>query len=66
MDQENECIECEGRGLVMAICSNCNGSGEGGYDGSRCYVCNGCGGVVEPCDCGAEPTTEMNEEVDYG
>lgn len=25
------------------ICSACNGSGEGMYDGSTCYKCKGCG-----------------------
>jgi DnaJ-class molecular chaperone len=27
------------------ICSNCNGSGEGMHEGSRCYVCKGRGTV---------------------
>ena len=27
------------------ICPVCSGSGEGGYDGSRCYYCNGRGSV---------------------
>lgn len=27
------------------ICPNCNGSGEGMYDGSRCHVCKGSGEV---------------------
>lgn len=30
------------------ICSACSGSGEGMYDGSRCYKCKGCG--VEPVE----------------
>ena len=38
----------------MALCANCNGSGEGMYDGSRCSSCNGKGEVLEevnePCD----------------
>jgi DnaJ-class molecular chaperone len=25
------------------ICSNCNGSGEGMHDGTRCYECHGTG-----------------------
>lgn len=29
------------------ICSVCNGSGEGQYDGTRCPHCRGSG--VEPC-----------------
>lgn len=27
------------------ICGNCNGSGEGMHDGSRCYACGGSGVV---------------------
>jgi len=27
------------------LCSACNGSGEGQYEGSRCYVCHGKGTV---------------------
>jgi len=27
----------------MTICANCNGSGEGRYDGSTCIVCDGSG-----------------------
>jgi DnaJ-class molecular chaperone len=30
------------------ICSGCSGSGEGMYDGSRCYKCHGSG--VEPVE----------------
>lgn len=26
-----------------ALCANCNGSGEGPYDGTRCIVCKGSG-----------------------
>ena len=25
------------------ICGSCNGSGEGLFDGTRCYACKGCG-----------------------
>lgn len=25
------------------ICGSCNGSGEGMFDGARCYACKGCG-----------------------
>lgn len=35
------------------ICSGCNGSGEGMYDGSSCYKCHGSG--VEPCKKDFEP-----------
>ena len=37
------------------ICLACNGSGEGMYDGSRCYHCKGTG--VEP--------VEMEDDYDY-
>lgn len=30
---------------LALICSSCNGSGEGGYDGSTCYTCKGKGEV---------------------
>lgn len=29
------------------LCSSCNGTGEGQYDGSRCYACKGWG-VIKP------------------
>lgn len=28
------------------ICGNCNGSGEGMHDGTKCYVCKGGGSVL--------------------
>lgn len=28
------------------ICGNCNGSGEGMYGGTKCYVCKGGGSVL--------------------
>jgi DnaJ-class molecular chaperone len=27
----------------ITLCSSCDGSGEGIYDGSRCHACNGTG-----------------------
>ncbi len=33
--------------LIETICSQCNGSGEGQYDGSTCYTCHGSGVVYE-------------------
>ena len=44
MCDENEHIEDE----EDEICSGCSGSGEGMYDGSRCYKCHGSG--VEPVE----------------
>lgn len=29
------------------ICSACNGSGEGGHDGSTCQTCRGCGHEID-------------------
>lgn len=37
------CIECVMEDNEDEICSACNGSGEGMYDGSRCYKCKGTG-----------------------
>ena len=31
--------------IESEICSACNGSGEGSYDGSSCFVCRGRGEV---------------------
>ena len=40
------------------ICGDCNGSGEGSYDGSTCRTCRGSGEVeVE-----VEPTAEGDDE----
>ncbi len=41
------CETCGGEGTVDIMCSTCNGSGEGMYDGSRCYTCRGVGGWVD-------------------
>jgi len=30
------------------ICPRCNGSGEGQYEGTKCYACNGSG--IEPSE----------------
>ena len=36
--------------LDLPICSRCNGSGEGMWDGSRCSSCNGSGEVKPKID----------------
>ncbi|MFY8161967.1 MAG: hypothetical protein ACOVNU_11605 [Candidatus Kapaibacteriota bacterium] len=41
LDEEFE--EEEKDYLELPICSTCNGSGEGMWDGSRCSVCGGSG-----------------------
>jgi len=33
--------------MKYALCSHCNGSGEGMADGSECYVCHGTGIDIE-------------------
>ena len=44
LDWENEKEEEEERDyLDLPICSRCNGSGEGMWDGSTCSSCNGSG-----------------------
>ena len=40
------------------ICGDCNGSGEGSYDGSTCWTCRGEGEV----DVEIETTTEGEDE----
>ncbi len=40
IEDESEELEEE---TESDICTNCNGSGEGMYDGSTCYICNGSG-----------------------
>ena len=42
------CRTCEGTGRIENTCRDCNGSGEGRYDGSRCSSCSGRG--VDPND----------------
>jgi hypothetical protein len=44
------CEKCGGDGTVM--CGWCNGSGQGGIDGTRCPVCKG--KSVVPCVCQEE------------
>lgn len=44
------CEHCQDEGTL--ICSTCNGSGEGMYDGSTCRTCKGKGEV--PCECTEE------------
>ena len=36
--------------LDLPICSTCNGSGEGMWEGSRCSYCNGSGEVKPKMD----------------
>lgn len=50
LDSDNRCADCkhlisDPEGEECSICSDCNGSGEGQYDGTRCHYCNGRGTV---------------------
>jgi DnaJ-class molecular chaperone len=41
-------IRMDERDEDSGYCPACNGSGEGGYDGSICSLCRGCGEINEP------------------
>jgi RecJ-like exonuclease len=41
-------MECKGE---MLICSSCNGSGEGRYEGETCTACGGSGEIMNCMDC---------------
>jgi len=45
----------------MVICGDCNGSGEGMYDGSRCRTCGGSGEVEVDVDLDAEDGDGQDE-----
>lgn len=45
------CEDCEDTGKIEDLCSECNGSGEGMYDGSVCRNCKGSGVELFDCDC---------------
>ena len=51
LDSDNRCPDCKERTdddtdeEEHNICSSCNGSGEGMYDGTRCAYCHGRGTV---------------------
>lgn len=45
-----DCENCEGTGFIEGSCGQCNGSGEGMYDGSICGACKGSGVGYEECD----------------
>ena len=36
--------------MEFEICGNCNGSGEGQYEGTHCYICHGTGAVGRSSD----------------
>jgi len=47
--------------IEYVICRDCNGSGEGRFDGSVCHRCRGQGEVLERTD---EETIEFVPDVD--
>jgi len=44
-----DCDVCENTGIMVGLCSNCAGSGEGMFDGSTCTVCKGSGSESGEC-----------------
>jgi len=62
MTSKETCNECEDGILPNCICPGCNGSGEGGYDGSNCLTCGGKGSQDEYCDC-KRGDERLEEEV---
>lgn len=46
LDNRLVCDSCLENYDEPPTCANCNGSGEGMYDGTRCIVCNGRGVIV--------------------
>jgi hypothetical protein len=55
------CQTCDDERFVL--CGSCAGSGEGGYDGSRCWTCRGDGSL--PCG-NCEGTGEVECECNEG
>lgn len=49
--------------VITYDCNQCNGSGEGMYDGSKCSKCNGMGDYEAECD-GDCSTCHFNDECD--
>lgn len=50
--------------FVDVICGNCSGSGEGMYEGSRCYACRGRGEYRCEVEDEVEDPPEFEEELD--
>lgn len=46
-EDDAPCKACDGEGTLL--CGNCNGSGEGLHEFTRCTTCKGSGAV--PCGC---------------
>lgn len=63
--EQATCPACDGAGGFDEMCSTCNGSGEGMYDGSTCRRCKGWGGWPEPCHaCEGTGLVDVDEEED--
>jgi hypothetical protein len=52
------CPECNNTGYIRDICNNCNGSGEGYYDGSTCFICHGWGVCYMSCPLNCDSSKE--------
>jgi hypothetical protein len=50
-EDKEYCENCNDEGWTSEICPSCSGSGEGLYDGSRCFNCKGSGVETIICDC---------------
>ena len=65
MSDRLECPGCEGSGWQEFTCGDCNGSGEGSYDGSTCSSCKGQGAVTDICeDCNGDGLIDEEEYND--
>ena len=62
MQNNNMCPECEDTGYIRDLCYNCNGTGEGYYDGSTCVVCRGWGVSYSICSCQLSKEKEFNHD----
>lgn len=48
--------------MEQGCCSVCNGSGEGQFEGTRCYACNGKGSDWYPVKRKVGPDDEQDED----
>ena len=51
--------------MEQGCCSVCNGSGEGQFEGTRCYSCKGTGSDWYPVKRKAGPDDEQDEGDDF-
>lgn len=62
LDEAKEALQAELGDPPECICSHCNGSGEGMYDGSRCSMCGGSGESTRPWGAAARRLQGFSEE----